>query len=165
MGSVSGTGTRIGAIIGNMSGGTVTNCYYLIGSASVGIGGNATDTIGKTETKTAEQFASGEVAYILGSAWGQNIDNGQENIGYPVISTATVYYGYITCATDVDKVYTNDTSVMQTKPSHSTVKPENYGNCTLGTICDKCGEAYGNPNKGAHVISPWGPRDFRVGHT
>ena len=76
--------TYVGSAVGyNASGSSVTNCYYMKDTASKGIGdGDGT----KVEEKTAEQFSSGEVAYLLqkeqtaaveGGAipqvWGQNI--------------------------------------------------------------------------------------------
>ena len=84
-GTVTGTGSNyIGGVAG--SSGTdciVANCYYMESVASKGIGdGNGT----KVEEKTAEQFSSGEVAYLLQKeqtaageedpipqVWGQNI--------------------------------------------------------------------------------------------
>lgn len=40
---------------------------------------------------TSAQLASGEIVLSLGDVWGQNIDNGKTNQGYPVIGGATVY--------------------------------------------------------------------------
>ena len=53
---------------------TVTNCYYLTGTATGGIGYGS----GEATEKTAEQFASGEVAWLLQGeqaeqVWGQTI--------------------------------------------------------------------------------------------
>ncbi len=60
---------------------TVTNCYYLTGTAAGGINGN--DEAGQAEAKTAKQFQSGEVASLLGDGWGQAI--GKDD--YPVLTT------------------------------------------------------------------------------
>ena len=54
----------------------VTNCYYLTGTAAGGI--NGSDAAGQAEAKTAEQFQSGEVAWLLQNGqteqvWGQAI--------------------------------------------------------------------------------------------
>ncbi len=54
------------------------NCYYLEGTAE--------DSSG-AEAKTAEQFASGEVAYLLGEPWGQEIGVDE----YPIIGGKRVY--------------------------------------------------------------------------
>ena len=56
---------------------TVTNCYYLAGKANSGIGSGS----GEATEKTAKQFQSGEVAWLLGEGWGQTI--GPDD--YPVL--------------------------------------------------------------------------------
>ncbi len=63
----------------------VTNCYYLIGTAAGGI--NGSDAAGQAEAKTAEQFQSGEVAWLLGEGWGQTIGTDE----YPVLGGEKVY--------------------------------------------------------------------------
>ncbi len=67
-------------------------CYYLADTAAAG---------GGAEAKTAEQFANGEVAYLLGEAWGQKIGTDE----YPVIGGDKVYL--------VNGEYTN--SLLQEK--------------------------------------------------
>jgi len=69
---------HIGAILGanDASSNTVTNCFYLKGCATSTNGsaspvngiGNESDVAGKTTGKTAEEFASGEVAYLLNNS-------------------------------------------------------------------------------------------------
>ncbi|MCC8076375.1 MAG: InlB B-repeat-containing protein [Clostridiales bacterium] len=79
--------------------GPVTNCYYLSGTQS---DSNAT-------SMTADQFASGEVAYLLngstngGTNWYQNLGTDS----YPVLDSShgIVYYGY-TC-TSTTAAYSN----------------------------------------------------------
>ena len=71
-GAVSGEGV-FGGVIGGMDNGTVENCYYL-DTCSTGVG-SGTDT---TTAKTADEFASGEVAYLLQGTqtkqiWGQTL--------------------------------------------------------------------------------------------
>ena len=63
----------------------VTNCYYLNTAASGGIQG--ADAEGQAEAKTAEQFASGEVAYLLDAPFGQTIGTDD----YPVLGGIQVY--------------------------------------------------------------------------
>ncbi len=69
---------------------TVDHCYYLPASSPANQGfGRADDAVGRVEAKTAEQFASGEVAYLLQSTkggtgasqvWGQRVrGSGQED--------------------------------------------------------------------------------------
>ncbi len=73
-GKVTGA-TYVGDVCGQNKGGTLTNCYYLADSET----NNNDGTFGKT----AEQFASGEVAYLLNDskstdvAFCQNLDNGE----------------------------------------------------------------------------------------
>ena len=98
-GSVSGTDDYVGGVAGyNYGSASVANCYYQTGKgATVGVGGTTKDDT-TTVAKTAEQFASGEVAYLLQSkqtagssqVWGQAI--GEDD--FPVLSTEstkTVY--------------------------------------------------------------------------
>ena len=58
IGTVSGN-SRVGGVCGEYFG-TITNCYYLSGTATGGIGN---DVAGSAEAKTTTQFASGEVCY------------------------------------------------------------------------------------------------------
>ena len=88
-GTVSGSGGHVDGVVGDNSG-TVKNCYYQIDKgAIVGIGGTTADDT-TTVAKTAEQFASGEVAHLLEQnvadsekpVWGQNIKDGKKD-NYP----------------------------------------------------------------------------------
>ncbi|MGN0585377.1 MAG: GLUG motif-containing protein [Ruminococcus sp.] len=88
-GTVSGE-SYVGGVCAS-NGGLIANCYYLKSTAAGGING-ADDIDNNVVGKTAAQFASGEVAFLLsqgckfgdttydGSVWGQTI--GKEN--YPV---------------------------------------------------------------------------------
>ena len=80
-GSVSGS-SLIGGVVGWNANGTVANCYYEEGKA--GSGG----TTG-AELKTSDQFASGEVAWLLqdgqdSDIWGQTLTGGTPDL-YPVL--------------------------------------------------------------------------------
>jgi LPXTG-motif cell wall-anchored protein len=71
------TASCVGGVCGYNTG-TITNCYWLAGTAEYGIGNPRGDT--NAESKTAEQFASGEVAWLLnqgqtGTPWGQGSNN------------------------------------------------------------------------------------------
>ena len=80
-GDVSGTSSYGHVYAGGVCGyntGTITNCYWLAGTAEYGIGNPRGDT--NAESKTAEQFASGEVAWLLNEPqiekpWGQGSNN------------------------------------------------------------------------------------------
>ena len=92
--------------------GTVVNCYTdaarIAGTQSGGKISGCQEGISK------ERFTAGEVAYLLGEAWGQTVGE-----GLPVIGGARVYYGYLSCAEDAVKVYTNDSTASTTKPGHT----------------------------------------------
>ncbi|MEE0265157.1 MAG: GLUG motif-containing protein [Acutalibacteraceae bacterium] len=85
-GEVSGS-YFIGGVAGN-NWGTITNCYYQSNSE--------TDNLEDTTAKTDNQFASGEVAYLLQGKqteqiWGQDIDNGKTVQEFPTFTGAKVY--------------------------------------------------------------------------
>ena len=87
-GTVSGN-DRVGGVCGS-NGGSISDCCYLQGSATGGINGN--DTSGQAEVKTAEQFASGEVCWLLNEeqsegAWGQKLGTDP----YPVLGDPAVF--------------------------------------------------------------------------
>ena len=88
-GSVTGS-NHIGGVCG-LNRGTVTNCYYLTGKANSGIGSDS-GTSEKVEPKEADQFQSGEVAFLLQDGqveqvWGQLIGTDL----YPVLGEPKVY--------------------------------------------------------------------------
>lgn len=85
------------------NGGTVTDSYFLSGGAS-------------SACKTAEQFASGEVAYLLNNgvtdgtqAWYQNIDNGLTADPYPTLVNNDSNTVYI--LSESDKTYSNSSLI------------------------------------------------------
>lgn len=101
-GVVSGEGC-VGGVFGYGENCTINNCYYLKAEGTDLGGINGADVEGQAEGKTAAQFASGEVAYLLQDGqkvgedgtipqvWGQNIDNDGEKQSFPVFSNAKVY--------------------------------------------------------------------------
>ena len=88
------TGSAVGAVYGKngrgQSGdgqGTITNCYY---QSEV-----TTSTQEGATPKTADQFSSGEVCWLLNGstsegtlAWYQNLDNDQDKDTYPVLDSS-----------------------------------------------------------------------------
>ena len=144
-GSISGT-TNIGGVVGyNTSDtGTVTNCYF---DSTVYTGdaiGTNEGTATNVEGKSTEQFASGEVAYLLsqgenGSIWGQDLDNGKSVQTTPTFTGAKVYCGYTSCG-DTAAKYTNDETISAEKPDH-TQKPTyiDNGNGTHSAVYPCCG--------------------------
>ena len=101
-GRVSGN-DDVGGVFGYGENCTINNCYYLKAEGTDLGGINGADVEGQAEGKTAAQFASGEVAYLLQDGqkvgedgtipqvWGQNIDNDGEKQSFPVFSNAKVY--------------------------------------------------------------------------
>nr|WP_302975438.1 GLUG motif-containing protein [uncultured Ruminococcus sp.] len=108
-GTVTSTGENtdtVGGVCGLNSSNYLTNCYYLADSE--------TDKLDGTTFKTAAEFASGEVTYLLnGSKPGdanifrQNLDNGEPTDATPVLDSAhdVVYEGML-CTSGTG--YTND---------------------------------------------------------
>lgn len=92
--------TTAGGIVGMSSNAQVVrNCYT---TSDIAIGKDdtkypdITPIVENVETKTRDQFTSGEVAYLLQKdlttpIWGQNLDNGKPVQTVPLFSTATVY--------------------------------------------------------------------------
>ncbi len=108
VGTVNGN-ENVGSLIGYHYNGTDSNCYYLSESN--------TDS---SNAKTAEQFASGEVAYLLQGEqeehiWGQKIGTDR----YPVLGGAKVNYGY------------EDLSSAEKTYSNSLVYDEKFGDVDL----------------------------------
>ncbi len=92
-GAVTGSGTGVqylyvGGVCGYNFDGTITNCYWLTGTASTGIGDDG-GTVANVEVKSAEQFASGEVAWLLNSStngpWRQTLGEGGD--GFPTLDS------------------------------------------------------------------------------
>ena len=91
--------------------GTVTNCY-----SDTQLAGNQGGTANGGGVKDAEEFASGEVAWLLNGgtatpaegetlAWYQNLDNGQTVDTYPVLDSS---HGTVYCIEEDPVRYSND---------------------------------------------------------
>ncbi len=120
-------GTVSGATAGGVCGwntGTITNCYWLDGEGSRGIGdddGTATDVEAKTDTK----FASGEVAYLLNTWDGDGTVDGKVwavgDDGYPVLrpdKVNTVVKVTIVGTDASERIYaTNSGETLKTLPT------------------------------------------------
>ena len=96
-GTVSGTGTYVGGICAYSNRSTVDNCYWLEGTCDKGIGGSASGGTTNAEEKTATEFASGEVAFLLNGSssdspvWYQNLGEGGDPYPVPDSSHGIVY--------------------------------------------------------------------------
>ena len=126
-----------GAISGWFKAGcTIRNCYWLQGSCSTGYV-NEGGTAENVEQKTAEEFASGAVCFLLNNStsggdltWYQNLDNGETVDAFPVLDSShgTVYHGSWHCGS-VTKAYTNNLD-FQSQEEHSFDE---------SAICTNCG--------------------------
>lgn len=116
-GTVSNNGNTncCGAIIGwARKNENISNNYYLSTSCDKAFGSNSTSGLNAT-SKTKDQFASGEVTYLLNNkvtddtqAWYQNIDNGKTPDPYPVFVGGTVYSKGNNEYTNYDPDHKND---------------------------------------------------------
>lgn len=80
-----------GSICGWNFSGTINNCYWLDNTANSGIG----NYYGTSISKTFEEFASGEVCWLLNKEkaqgpWGQNITNAPKD-PYPILGGLNIY--------------------------------------------------------------------------
>ncbi len=98
--------------------GSVTNCYALDNAPYITTNGTHDSYI---TTVTDEQLASGEVAYKLGTAWGQNIGTDD----YPILGGAKVYQ-VNNCKNEVAK-YSN---------TNETLDHDWSGNDGICAVCD-----------------------------
>jgi len=119
----------VGGIAGYSNDGTVTNCYYLKGTANGGIAG--TDIEGQAEAKFAEEFVSGKVAYLLGEAWGQNILKDE----YPVLGGEKII-AYTNADGEIIKYYISIENAIAQNPHYIALLADVYGNVYIpsGTI-------------------------------
>ena len=97
----------VGGVCG-LNDGSISNCYYLEGTATGGI--NGSDVSGQAEVRTAEQFASGEVCWLLNgssdanSVWFQTLATDD----YPVLDEAhATVYVIGNCPNDINNSYNN----------------------------------------------------------
>ena len=137
-GSVSGN-DDVGGVFGYGENCTINNCYYLKAEGTDLGGINGADVEGQAEGKTAAQFASGEVAYLLQDGqkvgedgtipqvWGQNIDNDGEKQSFPVFSNAKVYKPSESSPCKVG--YTNNEEGL---------KEHDFGDDKTGESCSYC---------------------------
>ena len=155
-GIISASGTaNVGAIVGynrdddnHVGQATVSNCYYLTGSADKGQG-QLTDDAAGTAVKTDEDFKSGAVAVLLQGSqtvqvWGQTL--GTDN--YPVLTTdeakrvyaAKLYKG---SAENVSELYKNASGISSPEEPNALLVIENAPSASTGTnIVVKNGNAY-----------------------
>ena len=145
-GAVSGS-YNVGSVVGDYNFLTLKNCYYLSGCATDGsgvtqfgvghqeMGSTTADDPGCVDARTANQFASGEVAYLLGEAFGQTI--GAED--HPILGGKKVYQ-VTNCKgeTAYSNTEENGAHTEQTVTGKAPTCTE--PGLTDGMICAVCGE-------------------------
>ncbi|HUM84161.1 MAG TPA: hypothetical protein PLN48_10355, partial [Lachnospiraceae bacterium] len=163
-GIVSGKSNYVGGVCGQIfRTGTITNCYYLTGFATDGsnakqngVGGNiegssTADVAGSTTAKTAEQFASGEVCWLLNGStatgvWKQNIDNGVTSYdASPNFTGAAVYYVNYAGSYD-ENGFGSPANYSNTASTNSIYEPATLNN--NGTTDDATDDYYEIANAG-----------------
>lgn len=108
--------------------GTVTNCY-----SDTKLVGDQGGEVNSGGVKDAEEFASGEVAYLLNGSssdslvWYQNLDNGQTVDSYPVLDSS---HGIVYCIEEDPVRYSNDpdatTEPKDITEAAVTLSPESF---------------------------------------
>ena len=139
IGTVNCTSFYGGGVVG-ANAANMTNNYYLDTAAAGGM--NGSDTQGSAESKTAEQFASGEVAYLLNGSTSAGEPVWKQTLGtdkLPGFTGDTVYYGYLSCG-DAGMIYTNDPTASAQKPEH-TFDENGVCDCTAQAVA-KIGDTY-----------------------
>lgn len=138
--AASSEGTTIGGVVGaNSNGstsGTVNGCYYLNTVAGSAIG-DSSGTSENVASKTTEEFASGEVAWLLQDALGENADQawGQKLSGetpdeYPVLTSDTSKKVYQVTFKDSGSTFATDyanSGDTATKPTDPTQTGYTFG--------------------------------------
>ena len=128
----------IGSLCGYISRGTIANCYYdKTFSNSVAVGYNTNGKVSDNViSKSTEQFASGEVAYLLQgdqteAVWGQTL-TGKNAQAYPVLNGEKIYLGFENCNSNEKKYINNE------KPIHTFSEDSNG-------FCIGCNYGYEKP--------------------
>lgn len=138
--TASSEGATIGGVVGaNSNGstsGTVNGCYYLNTVAGSAIG-DSSGTSENVASKTTEEFASGEVAWLLQDALGENADQawGQKLSGetpdeYPVLTSDTSKKVYQVTFKDSGSTFATDyanSGDTATKPTDPTQTGYTFG--------------------------------------
>lgn len=159
--TIAGSSYISGGLVGRSAHYTIVkNCYYFgktVGDPFVNSGGSwydgkcsnnyyvssVDDGFDFTTAITMEDVTSGKLAYMLGGAFGQNLDNGETVQSYPVISDAKVYYGYTTCdEAQTAPIYTNNSAASATKPEHHDFVYAASGN-EITKHCGECNKLMG----------------------
>ena len=139
----SGTGVLVGAIVGNAFKNDSNNpaekhlnCYYLEGTAAHAFGTLQDETVDRVYQKTAEQFASGEVTYLLNVKQSNIVWHQTCGEGYPAYSGNTVYRNQIGGCNDETFEYEYANESQDPVTTH-TAGAE--ADCLNAQTCTACG--------------------------
>ncbi len=145
-GTLSVSGGQSGGVVGTNDG-TLRNCYY---NATLYTGDAfgfhfSTAVEERVAGKSTEAFASGEVAYALGGAFGQTLFTND----YPVFAaTGNKVYRHIIadglCSGNVFG-YAN----TETEDAGTLIHVSDTASCTQRAVCKTCGEEYIDPSNHA----------------
>lgn len=161
VGSVTATRTDapLGGIAGYSAGGSITNCYYLTGTAGQ-VYGNGTATVTATTEKSAFDFANGGVLALLMANRPADVQPWDTTCKYlesagmtlPVLASQK-----LTVHTHVWSTYTTDTAAKTHTRSCACGVAETEA-CTITpatckdvSACAVCGQQYGGPDTGKHT--------------
>ena len=161
VGSVTATRTDapLGGIAGYSAGGSITNCYYLTGTAGQ-VYGNGTATVTNTTEKSAFDFANGDVLKLLKANRPANVQPWDTTCKYlesagmtlPVLAKQK-----LTVHTHVWSTYTTDTAAKThtrscacgvAETESCTITP---ATCKDGSACAVCGQQYGGLDPHNHA--------------
>ena len=161
VGSVTATRTDapLGGIAGYSAGGSITNCYYLTGTAGQACGKNDGVVTATTE-KSAFDFANGGVLTLLMAnhqAADQPWDTTCKYLESAGMTLPVLARQKLTVHDHVWSAYTTDTAAKTHTHSCAcgvaeteacTITP---ATCKDGSACAVCGQQYGGPDTGKHA--------------
>lgn len=163
VGSVTATRTDapLGGIAGYSAGGSITNCYYLTGTAGQVCGKSDTaSTVTNTTEKSAFDFANGGVLALLMAnrpADAQPWDTTCKYLESAGMTLPVLARQNLTVHDHVWSTYTTDTAAKTHTRSCAcgvaeteacTITP---ATCKDGSACAVCGQQYGGPDTGKHT--------------
>ena len=170
VGSVTAASTTatLGGVAGSVSryNNTITNCYYLTGTAGQACGQNNGVITPTTTEKSAFDFANGGVLALLMANSPANVQPWDTTCKYLESAgmTLPVFAGQnLTVHDHVWSAYTTDTAAKTHTHSCAcgvaeteacTITP---ATCKDGSACAVCGQQYGGPDTGKHTDLPHFP--------
>ena len=173
-GAVSGS-YNVGGVCG-LNYGTISNCYFDNNKYDKDAVGDNSGTVINTSGKTTEEFASGEVAYLLNNSVSDGTQRWYQNLAaeggdaYPVLTNSgsnTVYYATLLCGGEknMGNTYANTQEVIIEHILGDEVS-FNTDKAIYQKICQRegCGTTcYFADSKGLYVATDDGTGTFTIG--